>query len=133
MTQPDLKARYQTDLLLGDVGMDHMHQEFLDLHARLLQASGAAFVDGFAELAAHTQKHFASEEIIMQATGFPATTEHIADHQRVLGELDRFGQRIAKGSTAMAKAWIKEQLPDWFETHVRSMDSALAAHIKNRS
>lgn len=131
MSQPDLRRNYEDHLQLGEPGMDHMHCEFIALHARLLSASGKELADGFAELVTHTQKHFASEEALMKATGFPATAEHVADHQRVLGELDRFSQRIAKGSTMMAKAWLKEQLPDWFETHVRSMDSALAAHIKS--
>lgn len=131
MNQPDLKTQYQDHLLLDEPGMDHMHREFVELHAKLLQASGAAFAEGFKELLAHSRKHFNSEEILMDATGFSATAEHKADHQRVLGEMDRFAQRIAKGSTAMAKAWLKEQLPDWFEVHVRNMDSALAAHLKS--
>lgn len=133
MSRPDLQSGYEQELLLDEPGMDHMHREFVDLHARLLSATGDDLADGFADLVTHTQKHFASEETLMKATGFPATAEHVADHQRVLGELERFGQRIAKGSTMMAKAWLREQLPDWFETHVRNMDSALAAHLKSRA
>jgi hemerythrin len=129
MTQPDPKTDHE-QLMLGDAGMDHMHREFLDLHAWLLQASGQAFADGFAELLTHTRKHFTSEEILMAATAFPATAEHKSDHQRVLGEMDRFAGRIAKGSTQLARAWVNEQLPDWFAVHVRNMDSALAAHLK---
>ena len=129
MTQPDPNTDHE-QLMLGDAGMDHMHREFLDLHARVLQASGQAFADGFNELLAHTRKHFTSEEILMTATAFPAVAEHKADHQRVLGEMDRFALRIAKGSTQMARAWVKEQLPDWFAVHVRNMDSALAMHLK---
>lgn len=125
-----LQKRFDDDLLLGDVGMDHMHQEFLDLHARLLQAKGPEFAECFTALLEHTRRHFTSEEILMDATAFPSAAEHKADHQRLLGELDRFSQRISAGSTVMAKAWIKEQVPDWFVMHVLSMDSALAAHLQ---
>jgi hemerythrin len=68
---------------------------------------------------------------MMEESGFAAISEHISDHQRVLGELTRFGKRIAAGSTAMARAYIREQLPQWFEIHLQTMDSALAAHLKN--
>ena len=125
-----IHERFENDLQLGDAGMDHMHREFLDLHARLLQAKGPEFAECFTALLEHTRRHFASEEILMDATGFSATAEHKADHQRFLGELDRFAQRVHAGSTMMAKAWLKEQVPDWFLTHVISMDSALAAHLK---
>jgi hemerythrin len=125
-----LQSRHEDDLLLGNAEMDQTHREFLDLHAQLLQAKGPAFSECFTALLEHTRAHFASEEQAMAGSGFSATAEHKADHQRLLGELDRFSKRIAAGSTVMAKAWLKEQLPDWFEMHVLSMDSALAAHLK---
>jgi hemerythrin len=64
-------------------------------------------------------------------SGFPAISEHASDHQRVLGELARFEKRVVAGSTAMARAYIREQLPHWFDLHIKTMDSALAAHLKN--
>jgi len=131
-SQPSLTSHHQDDLQLGDAGMDRIHKEFLDLHARLLQARGPEFSQRFTALLDHTREHFATEEADMAASGFPATAEHRADHQRLLGELERFARRIGAGSTVMAKAWISERLPEWFELHVLSMDSALAAHLKGR-
>lgn len=121
---------FEDELLLGNDAMDQTHREFVALHAELIQAKGPAFGRCFSQLLEHTKRHFAYEEELMQASGFPASAEHKADHQRLLGELDRFSQRLNAGSTVMAKAWLKEQLPDWFLTHVISMDSALAAHLK---
>lgn len=125
-----IHQRFEDDLLLGNPEMDQTHREFLALHAELLQSKGTEFALRFTALLEHTREHFAFEERLMAASGFPATAEHKADHQRLLGELDRFSQRINVGSTVMAKAWLKEQVPDWFLTHVISMDSALAAHLK---
>jgi len=125
-----MQQRFDDELLLGNPEMDQTHREFLDLHAELLQAKGPAFGECFNQLLEHTRAHFSFEEDLMTQSDFPSTAEHKADHQRFLGELDRFAQRVHAGSTMMAKAWLKEQVPDWFLTHVISMDSALAAHLK---
>jgi hemerythrin len=124
-----LVSRADDGLLIGDEKMDLLHREFLDLHTQLLQTKGADFSARFGALLEHTRQHFAHEEQAMEATGFASLAEHKADHQRFLGELDRFSKRIAAGSTVMAKAWLKDQVPAWFELHVLSMDSALATHL----
>lgn len=125
-------SRSGEGLVLGNDAMDQTHREFLDLHTRLLQTKGTDFSERFFALLEHTRQHFSMEEEAMAQSNFPSIAEHKADHQRFLGELDRFSQRIAAGSTVMAKAWLKEQVPDWFELHVLSMDSALAAHLMNQ-
>lgn len=125
-----IQTRFEAQLLVGVDDIDIAHREFLALCAQLARAKGVAFAQGFEQLSAHTRDHFAREEALMQSSAFPASAEHTADHQRVLGELERFGLRIASGSTTLARAWIRDHLPNWFELHVRSMDSALAAHLK---
>jgi hemerythrin len=48
----------------------------------------------------------------------------------VLGELNRFAQKVTTGSILMGRAYVVEQLPSWFDLHAKTMDSALAAHLK---
>ncbi|MEJ2620237.1 MAG: hemerythrin family protein [Candidatus Thiodiazotropha sp.] len=112
--------------------MDETHLEFVDLVNRLDVADKESFQSLFKILAEHTKAHFENEQLMMEQSGFPATSEHVSDHQRVLGELARFGKRVAAGSTTMARAYVREQLPHWFDLHVKTMDSALAAHLKSR-
>jgi hemerythrin-like metal-binding protein len=111
--------------------MDETHIEFVDLVNQLDIADKETFQSLFKVLAEHTKTHFENEQQLMEASDFSATSEHVSDHQRVLGELARFGKRVAAGSTTMARAYIREQLPHWFELHIKTMDSALAAHLKN--
>lgn len=59
-----------------------------------------------------------------------ALAEHRADHQRILGEMERFNQKVAAGRQAMARAWVSDTLVQWFHSHAQTMDSALAADIK---
>ncbi len=115
---------------LGVEDMDQVHREFADLVNALEQADKPAFAAGFGRLLAHTEAHFAAEEARMAASAFPATAEHRADHQRVLGDLHRFARQVARGRTAMARAYLREQIPAWFSLHAATMDSALAAHLK---
>jgi hemerythrin-like metal-binding protein len=124
----DFEERY----LLGIEAMDETHRELVDLVNRIAESDGDEFITLFQELVAHTRTHFAAEETMMAETRFPAIAEHKGDHARVLGELDRFAARLAPGRTRLAKAYVRDQVPAWFDLHARTMDSALAAHLGAR-
>lgn len=115
---------------LGHAGIDDTHQEFIALINRIGMASKQEFAELFEQLVRHTEDHFESEKLLMEKSNFPAINEHLADHQRVLGELHRFGERVNAGSIALGRAYVIEQLPHWFQLHAATMDSALAAHLK---
>jgi hemerythrin len=117
-------------LALGVPAMDRTHREMADLVNRMADCSTASFVYLYPDLVTHTHTHFATEELLMRETRFPATAEHKSEHARVLGEMDAFGQRLAAGRIAMARAYVAEQLPAWFAVHLSTMDSALAAYVR---
>ena len=121
----DFDQRY----VLGHALMDQTHREFVDLVNRLAEVRGDDFAALYAELVAHTRAHFDAEEALMVQSGFPAINEHRADHARVLGDLDRFGERLGGVRAQMARAYVTDQLPRWFDQHAATMDSALAAHL----
>ena len=116
--------------VLGIDPMDTTQRGFVDLVNRLAAADKAGFAAGFPELLAHTRDHFAAEERLMEQCRFPAIGEHRAEHARVLGEMERFGAQVASGRTKLARAYLVEQLPQWFDLHAATMDSALAACLK---
>ncbi|MEJ2424198.1 MAG: hemerythrin domain-containing protein [Candidatus Thiodiazotropha sp.] len=118
------------EFCLGVDQMDDMHQRFMELLNQLENAEKGVFARLFQELVVHTEAHFMMEQELMQSSRFPATREHLDEHNRVLGELGRFAIRVSKGSMLLGRAYAVEQLPDWFELHSRTMDSALAAHLK---
>ncbi|MES9971664.1 MAG: hemerythrin domain-containing protein [Candidatus Thiodiazotropha sp.] len=125
-----LIENFEQHYLLGLDEMDDTHREFITLINRLGEAGKDEFVALFAELATHTREHFTQEERWMEASGFPALHEHTDEHRRVLGELDRFAQRVASGSVMLGRAYVVQQLPQWFDLHAKTMDSALASHLK---
>jgi len=119
---------FDSRFILGVPAMDRSHREMVDLINRMDGASDATFVYLFAELVNHTRAHFASEEVMMRESGFPAIVEHKDEHARVLGELDRAGH-LGGARLALARAYVREQIPAWFSLHASTMDSALAAHL----
>ena len=126
----ELIENFEQRFLLGMDQMDRTHAEFVDLINRAGRADKADFTELYQTLIEHTQAHFDAEQQLMEASRFPATGEHRSEHQRVLYELRRFGEKAAAGAPALARAYIREQLPQWFELHTLTMDSALAAHLR---
>jgi hemerythrin-like metal-binding protein len=117
-------------LSLGLAEMDDTHREFVELLNHTAAATGTDFTALLEELVAHTEAHFESEQTLMEQSGFPAREEHIGDHQRILGQLVKFRDRLREGKSGMmARAYVREQLPGWFQTHLITMDSALVAHL----
>jgi hemerythrin len=97
--------------VLGIDSMDQTHREFVDLVNQLAASDEAAFIPLLRQLVEHTHAHFAAEESLMVRCAFPATAEHRADHARVLGELARLQARTERGRTALARAYVGDQLP----------------------
>ncbi|MEW5837798.1 MAG: hemerythrin family protein [Pseudomonadota bacterium] len=124
------RVRAGGELHLAQDGIDILHEGFVDLLNRLDAAPAHEFAELFFGLLQHTREHFAREEALMVQCDFPAISEHCAEHGRVLGELRQMELRVRAGRPMMARAYVREQLPGWFELHTRTMDSALAGHMR---
>ncbi len=118
-------------LVLNHDDIDSDHQIFIELIDKILGADKKSFASCFNELVEHTQAHFNRENELMTQTGYKAIGEHKGEHDRVLGDLMRFKQRVDAGSFAFARAFVKDQMPEWFHTHITMMDAALVLHLKS--
>lgn len=115
---------------LAHTELDQTHQAFIRLLNQAASAGKDQFVAQLQQLLEHTQQHFADEEQLMQASNFPSLAEHQAEHRRVLGELQQLATRAQQGrSTLLARAYVRDKLPEWFNLHTATMDSALVAHL----
>ncbi len=120
-------------LTLGHEVIDHDHAEFVALVRTLQDCPDAEFATGFAALVQHVQAHFGRENALMETSGFPAIREHQGEHHRVIGELLQFKSRVDRGLIEFGRAYVRESAPPWFNLHLRTMDSALVAHLKRMS
>lgn len=117
---------------LGVEEMDEDHREFLAQLEILNSASDAEFPALFQKLVDHLRMHFVREGRLMRLGKFPALGEHEGEHHRVLGELLQFNRNIKRGRLTLARAYVRLGLPEWFELHFSTMDSALASHVRSR-
>ena len=114
--------------VLGLAPMDDIHREFMQLLARLDDASASAALTVLDELVAHTEAHFAQEDVWMEASDFPPLHCHRGEHERVLEVLREVRRLAAAGDAGIVLTLVRE-LPVWFEHHASTMDTMLAGHI----
>jgi hemerythrin len=115
---------------LATEAMDANHREFVVCVERLAHAPDGEVLAALDELIAHSVEHFERENRWMKESGFPPIHIHMGEHQRVLALLQSV-RRMAERSVVMGRQFAAE-LPGWFDTHLATMDGALAAHMKHR-
>lgn len=125
-----MSAWDETRHALGVAEMDATHREFLALLALLGECDDTDFAGLFCKLLEHCRAHFTGEGRLMRLSRFPALNEHEGEHHRVYGDLVQMHRAVQRGRVALARAFVKQGLVEWFALHLGSMDAALAAHLK---
>jgi len=115
---------------LGIDEMDRTRQEFVALVRMLIDSDEADFAALFGKLLEHCRQHFSNEGRLMRISRFPALGEHEGEHHRVYGDLVQMNRAVQRGRLKLARAYVKTGLTEWFDLHLATMDSALAAHLK---
>jgi hemerythrin len=110
--------------------MDSTHCDFISQVATLIAASDAEFPALFQALVTHTREHFIAEGKLMRESKYRGLPEHESEHHRVLGELQQLNRSMKRGHLQLVRAYVREGLPEWFNTHLTMMDAALAMHLK---
>lgn len=120
--------------LLRFDSMDELHQEFLDIYNSVNLAEINSFKEKLTVLLAHSKKHFAHEEALMDEYGYSTQKEHKDEHNKVLAEMEYF-LNLSQSSFGqkMMKAYYLEKIPSWFDLHLISMDSDLVYFLNTKS
>ena len=110
---------------LGFAPMDEIHEEFIALLQRLLDAPDDAQVVLMDELIVHVQHHFDEENQWMHETQFPPRDCHIEQHDAVLASILEVRQLLNQGHHDICRD-LAHALAEWFPQHATHLDSALA-------
>ncbi|WP_185231513.1 bacteriohemerythrin [Teredinibacter franksiae] len=113
---------------LGVGMLDHDHREFCELVNQLHKADTVDFIRLFSALYAQTEAHFNEEKTLMLNTKFSGINEHLSEHARFLSELKTMDLAVRRGAIIMGRQFATTIVPEWFLTHIATMDKALAAH-----
>ena len=122
--------QWTDSLALGLPMMDETHHEFVDLLAKVVNASDDTLLPLWRKLVAHTDDHFAREDRWMQTTGFSSSNCHSAQHQVVLQVMREGDKRGSAGELAVVRQ-MADELGTWFPMHAQAMDAALALHLRS--
>ena len=79
----------------------------------------------------HTSGHFAAEQTLMRASQFPGLDAHVAEHARLLEQLDQMLADHASGRQPLTPERVR-QLGPWLTRHVDGADRKLVDYVKER-
>lgn len=123
-----------TKHLLNFDEMDSKHKEFVDIYNSKAGEDIQDYKNVMMQILEHTKIHFCHEEDLMLKYKYPRLREHSDEHKKVLYEMEYF---IKGSSTRMGKEILKsyytQGLPNWFDTHLLSMDSDLSSFLSAKN
>ena len=118
-------------LATGVAQLDLQHQNIFQWLAELESATGdkrtLLGVYAITRLKQFIREHFAQEEKLMRAVGYPGLAEHMAEHAAFRAKLDELqrrsiGQDISQETVDFLKAWVTE--------HISKTDMAYVPYLK---
>ena len=132
------EIKWDESLSIGVELIDEQHKKWIG-HIRNVQAAIEAR-RGMPQIAStldflinYTQFHFATEEKSMSETGYPGLESHRARHEELKGTLDNLIEDFnEEGVTEKLSEAIGTFLVNWLRNHIRDVDKAFAAFLKEK-
>lgn len=127
------------DLLTGLEAVDSQHRMLFDLANQIVDPSSergadAAFFSSLAFLAEYVEYHFATEELAMERTEYPAKSNHIAAHREFRELIGQFLERsLEEPSISELRRRLAQAVAGWLTDHIRIKDRALATHLRQNA
>ena len=109
--------------------MDDRHREFVELLATARDSGNADLPAAWQALIDHTEDLFAQEEAWMRATHFAPANAHAMQHRMILRVMREGAAKALRGDITPLRLMTHE-LQAWFPQHARTMDAALAGHLR---
>ncbi len=126
---------WSNDYSVRNQGIDQQHQQLFHIINELYDAieadKGATVVGNTIQsLIDYTRNHFAAEEQLMLAKGYPDYLAHKAIHDELLAQVDDFDRRYREGETAVVEDILPFLLGDWLMNHITVMDQQYAPYLE---
>jgi hemerythrin-like metal-binding protein len=118
---------------VGNTIIDAQHQRlfsianrFHEAHLKLLGREVLMTI--FDELIEYTATHFADEERMLQAKGFPDYAEHKRHHEKLIALVLQYKKLLAEGEPGVESRALSF-LTTWLNGHILGIDRNYATHI----
>ena len=121
---------------VGVRAMDDQHGILMDtineLQAALLSGCSRETIGAHLEqLLNFTTMHFQGEERLMEQLGFPGLTEHRAEHQRLLAQIQESSHRVQRNGDVPVRTLL-QFLRDWYLEHFEGPDQEYGPWLNER-
>lgn len=120
---------------VGIAQVDQEHQQLFAIVARIQAAleqdsdtAQALARQAVAELLDYTRTHFASEEALMAAAGYPELATHQDLHQDLLYQVSDMEMRVEMGEPS-ASLDLSRFLANWLINHIQAADRRFGAFV----
>ncbi len=115
--------------------MNDVHREELAIVNQVYDAIVASESEKISQLCQqwldHTKAHFEKENSMMEIYDFPAYHCHHSEHVQALqGLQDVIQEWNNKHDLDLLSIYVKDTWPQWYVTHISSMDMVTSAFIK---
>jgi hemerythrin len=122
---------------LGVPLIDAQHRQLFETAGALIEQVSAGRTEAVAPTLAFLRKyaleHFAAEQALMVASGYPDADPHAAEHARFAEEV---GALVTRHAREPRSPWLASNLAvvvaDWLRSHVLGADAALGRHLRER-
>lgn len=134
MANDEVFFKWSPDYSVNIKTIDNQHQELVNILNRLFVAvskrEGDRAIAGILDaLVSYTQTHFALEERLMRQAKYKDLEPHIAEHRKLLAELDQLAKKhmledkpIYFEMLTFLKTWLKE--------HIKGVDTKYSAALQ---
>jgi hemerythrin len=135
----DERPQFDSRFIVGIEQVDREHRRLFEIAGRvhdglLLADSDAAFDSAraaVAELLDYTETHFASEEALMAAAGFPDLAAHQALHRALMAQARDMEMRVELGERQVPVE-LNRFITRWLIDHIEANDKKFGAFVAAR-
>jgi hemerythrin-like metal-binding protein len=130
-----MKLAWTPDLATGHPEIDAQHRALFDTARTIIEAqeqgAGGPDLERLLDvLDRYVVDHFATEEAVMRAAGYPLEPQHLMEHGYFASGVQKLRRRLeGRGAGPEAVPLVRDFLADWLAGHVADSDRDLARHL----
>lgn len=128
---------WNSSLSVGVPSIDAQHSVLVsllnDLHEAMLTGKAQTRTGPLLRsLVIYTRDHFATEEALMERSGYAQLQKHRAQHQALIRKVEHYALRFEHGENTLNLQLLRF-LRDWLTTHIQQEDMAYAPTLQQHN
>lgn len=130
-----MRIQWSDRFATGNLLVDHQHQALFASVNEFADALDAGASDtqvdhllGFLER--YVQEHFATEELLMVRSEFPALALHRSEHERLASRVRFIRDLRSQDPSQVPPEGVGNFLSEWLQNHILTWDQAFFRHLR---